>query len=328
MLLEVSSKSPRLPLWDAAEHGLEGVRLAQSVKDVAPIRFLATLNDMVLWPPVFPLMEFPTLLAFGYEYRVARIVVSVLFAGCLCVLFLAGLEMGRRHGVLTGGLAALLLSVSPVFHFFGAVVMLEIPGALWLLIAVYTYLRYTRTRRLRDARIAWLASLGLFFCKYSYGLLWLVPVAINEIWEAIRQGARPSNTLVSLRSTVGRNRVFVGFVCIYFGFMVTVAVSGGWVFTIAGQRISVRSLGNPTYLLIWILVIRFLLAPRKNTEWLRGQIRKLTPAGRVEVLPPPPLRRLTGHHVVPSFRQRAALQHWATPRGYLITRSQPRSQKV
>ncbi len=77
---------------------------------------------------------------------------------------------------LAGGVTAALMLVSPAVHLFGTISMLEVPGALLTLVALWAYSRSLETGRAGNWRGACAAATGLFFLKYNYGLLWLVPL--------------------------------------------------------------------------------------------------------------------------------------------------------
>lgn len=50
-------QSPRLPFWDIANHGHDGVLLSDALRRLDPVDFLVRVHGMSLWPPVMPLLE-------------------------------------------------------------------------------------------------------------------------------------------------------------------------------------------------------------------------------------------------------------------------------
>jgi hypothetical protein len=60
--MRLSWASPRLPQWDMAKYGVDGLRLARAAWDGAPLRFLVTIHEMDVWPPLIPLLELPAFL--------------------------------------------------------------------------------------------------------------------------------------------------------------------------------------------------------------------------------------------------------------------------
>jgi len=176
--------SSRLPQWDMAKYGVSGLRLARALQDLDPLAFFNQLNGLDIWPPVFPLLEVPIFLLAGPGYASARGLVSVLFAAAIVAAFWSGLQSHFRSGFAVGALSSALIATSPMAQVFATVVMLEVPGAMLLLLAVGIYLRSLEPRRARDFTLASVASTALFFCKYNYGLMWILPMMANEVLRA------------------------------------------------------------------------------------------------------------------------------------------------
>jgi hypothetical protein len=168
--------STRLPQWDMAKYGVSGLRLARALQDFEPLAFFRHLKGLEVWPPVFPLLEVPAFLVAGPGYSSARGLVALLFAVAIVAAFWCGMQSGSRWGIAVGSLTAALVATSPMAHVFATIVMLEIPGTMLLLLAVGFYLRSLRTDRARDFTVACVAATALFFCKYNYGLIWILPM--------------------------------------------------------------------------------------------------------------------------------------------------------
>jgi hypothetical protein len=278
-IADESVPSRRLPRWDMAEHGYDGVALAAAARDADPLRFVATLHRMSLWPPLFPLVECPVFLICGYEYGVARALMAALFAGAALALYWAGRELGGRSRVAVGSITAALFMASPLVQTHAAVVMLEVPGVLVLAVAVAFYARYRRHRRRSDLTAACLATTVLFFTKYNYAILWLVPAIAGEVWAAAPPGRHTGERLLhALRST--RLSAWRLLLIAYMLFLVTIVATGGWVWELFGQRISVRGLGNPVLVLVLILIARALARPRRSLAAWRGLRTSLDPRAR------------------------------------------------
>jgi len=238
-----------LPLWDPAEHGVAGVALAEAAKRGDLLGFLYGINRQVLWPFAHSLLLLPWALIFGSGYAAAAQLSAVLFAGAVLALFGAGLALHPTRGAWVGALAAALMLLAPIARVFGSVCMLETPGALFLALTTCLHVRACRepaSRRLLIA--AGVSSAALFFCKYNYGLLWLLPLAIHE-WLAAPEADR-----AALRARVAERfserhwlRPFPVFMALYALAIVAIAMTGGWVIAIDRLRISMRSPGNPLY---------------------------------------------------------------------------------
>ena len=145
-VLAATFQSSRLPLWDMAAHGHDGVRLAESLRQFDLVGFFIQVYGMSLWPPAFPILETPFLLVFGDDYWVPRLVVGVLGILVVPLMVLIGKELDARWGIATGLLAAAALLASPMHRLFSALIMLEVPGALLFLLAMLMALRSMRTR--------------------------------------------------------------------------------------------------------------------------------------------------------------------------------------
>lgn len=268
------TSTSRLMGWDQAEHGGAGVELAEAVRGVHPLRFLGLVNRMSLWPPFFPLMECPVFVVCGYDYGVARGLIAALFALCVILAYRSGFELhtGARH--LVGGVAACLLLLSPMYRFYGTLVMLELPGAVLLLLSIGFYFRFKRRALVLDWKLCCLAATALFFTKYNYGLLWIVPIVLSELWEDAALRRRILVWLKDYVFSVRWGRPFPIFVLLYLIVMAGIALTGGWVISVAGQRISVRGLDNPAQILLAILMARaavFIAVDRHGARrWYEG----------------------------------------------------------
>lgn len=289
-VFQVATGSERLQSWDMAAHGYAGIELVEAVRHAAPLTFLSQLNSFSLWPPLFPLLECPVFLLFGYDYAVARGFVSVLLFCCAALIYWTGRQLDESYGHLIGTIAASLLCTSPIVLEYGALVMLEIPGTMLLLLGLGFYLRFLRTGKDRDLTVCALFTTALWFCKYNYGVMWMLPLAACELR---RRGVRFSSLATKLRAVAAPHRwlsPFPLFVVLYIAFVASIASTGGWVWQFGGHRISVRGIGNPLYLLMLILMTRALThVVARRLEW-REWVARLAPGDRgllVAALPIP-----------------------------------------
>lgn len=284
-LAEISLASRRLPQWDMAKYGLDGVRLARAVRHLDPVAFLAAIDRMSLWPPVFPLLELPAFLAFGDGYRVPAGLVAVLFAATVPAALWAGSRLGGSEGWIAGGAAAALFAASPLFQVHGTVVMLEVPCALVLFLAAGAYLAsLAAPEEPGRFRLACLLATLLFFTKYNAGLLWLAPLLANEAWSR-HGGAR--GVLARLREGLRRvdlRRPWHLFLVLYALLLLAIAATGGWTLHLGPHRIPVRSLGNPVYLLYLVVVARLASTPRRSARRLRDRLAALPNRARTLAL--------------------------------------------
>ncbi len=284
-LAAISSTSRRIPQWDMAKYGLDGVRLARAVRHLDPLAFLSALDHMSLWPPGFPLLELPAFLAFGDGYRVPAGLVALLFALAVPAAFWAGRELGGPEGSIAGAVAAASFAASPLFQVQGTVVMLEVPCALLLFLAVATYLRsLAAPGEPARFRLACLLATLLFFTKYNAGLLWLAPLLASEAW--CRYGG-PAGILGRLREMIRKvdpRRPWHLFVGLYALLLLAIPLTGGWTLHLGGHRFPVRSLGNPVYVLYLVVVARLAATPRRSARRLREWLAALPPRARALTL--------------------------------------------
>jgi hypothetical protein len=275
--------SPRLPQWDMAKYGVSGLRLARALQDVEALAFFRQLNDLDVWPPVFPLLEIPAFLVAGPGYASARGLVALLFAAAILAAYWCGLQTDSRRGIAVGALATALVATSPMAQVFATVVMLEIPGTVLLLLAVGFYLRSVKPGRGRDFTVACIAATALFLCKYNYGLIWLLPMVTNEILrhhdpKALVASATPKRLGALLR------RPWPAFLACGLLVAAIIEIAGPWRFTVGGREVSVSSAGQALYTLYAVVLLSWLLRPRRSLARGRRWFGCLGPRDRAMVL--------------------------------------------
>ncbi len=274
----------RPPQWDMAHRGVEGIRLAEALRHGDAVDFLARLNAMSVWPPAFPVLEAPVLLAFGYEYRTPRLLVLTLFLLSVPAIYLAGRTLDRRLGPAVGLLAAGLLLASPFFHLFAGLVMAEVPGALLLVLALAAYFRALEQESPGPWRLAWGAATLLFFCKYNYGLMWIVPLLVHEAWLTAGSPWEASRRLLRRLAAIDYRRGWPLFVVVYLVVVSAVVAAGGVQLELAGTRLRLVSLGSPLYYLFVLWVLRALVRPRASWRRFRDWLAARRPRHRELVL--------------------------------------------
>lgn len=280
LVVQVRS-TPALPQWDMAQHGFDGVRLANALRHLDLPAFLTTLNGMSVWPPLFPLLEAPVLLLAGYDYTVPRYLMVVLYVLLVVAALAAGWAIAPRHGPAVGVLAAALVAASPFVHLFASLTMLEVPGALFFLLTLTAYAKALRGK----TRWWWYATAGLstalFFCKYNYGLLWLVPLVVQE---ACRTAGGWRALAGRLRDGVRHfpwQRPWGIFLLVYAGLLMAIHFSGGWRFMLAGRELRMTSLANPLYALYLLALARWLYRPRRAWRRTHAWLAGLLPPHRI-----------------------------------------------
>jgi len=260
--------SARLPQWDMAKYGVSGLRLARAVQDIDPLAFLRHLNALKVWPPVFPLLEAPVFLFAGPGFASARGLVAVLFAAAIVAAFWSGLQSHHRSGLAVGALTSALVATSPMAQVFATIVMLEVPGTLFLLLAVGLYLRSLETGHARDFTLACVAATTLFFCKYNYGLIWILPMMANEVLRAHGpSGLHPSESLKRLRMAL--KRPWPALLVVGLLVAAIIEIAGPWQFSVGGRAVSVSSAGPFLYALYALTLVGWFLRPRRSIRMIR-----------------------------------------------------------
>ncbi|TMQ49795.1 MAG: hypothetical protein E6K73_09250 [Candidatus Eisenbacteria bacterium] len=281
-LWRLAASSPGFPIWDPAGHGLIGLDLAQAIRHADPLKFLSIINRQVAWPFVHGLMLAPMFLVLGNRYATADELSAVLYGLTVIAIVVAGWRLDPVRGAWIGGLAAALALASPAFAQFGTLCMLEMPGAFLLVLSLLAY-AHAAADPARPGRLAaagWCTT-ALFFCKYNYGLMWIAPLLLHE-WLALPGAARAAwidRALGAARAAWLKPFPFV--MIVYAGLLAWIAVTGGGAFQLFGQRVSVRSPGNPAYGFYLLWVVWGLLALRRRRGRLRGWWESLPARARV-----------------------------------------------
>lgn len=179
----------RMPMWDMAGNGYGGVELLQALSEGNVFRFLQRLNAQDKWPFGYSLLLLPFLAAGGATFASATLLNVVLFAATPPLLVWAGHEADRKSGLWGGLAAAGLFLASPLHRVLAIVVMRELAGVAFTLLALALYLRARRIGTLRAWRLAGLASLALFLIKVNYALIWGLCVAVDQ-WVSLPREQR------------------------------------------------------------------------------------------------------------------------------------------
>ncbi|HYM80216.1 MAG TPA: hypothetical protein VEY91_02255 [Candidatus Limnocylindria bacterium] len=279
-LARIAISDPGLPLWDEAAQCLASLRLADAIRHLDVLTFLAVINQQVVWPFVQPVLLMPFFLALGPGYDTGSVGGAVLFVAATIALFAAGAALHSSRGAWVGAASAALLLAAPYPHVFGTLGLTEMSGAFLLATTVALHARAARHRGFDVA--AGLTTAALFLCKYNYGLLWLVPLVWHE-WTRLPAPSRSAATS-QVRAWLAAGRwmqpmpllVGAGGLAI-----AAILVTGGGVLDLLGHRVSVHSPGNLAYAL-YLIVIAWALLPvrRRLAEW-RDRWDRLSPHHRV-----------------------------------------------
>lgn len=252
----------RLAQWDMAKYGVSGLRLAGAIATADLPLFLRELNALSVWPPFFPLLEAPFFLVFGKSEAVAARLVLALWAAALLLLPWALAPVAARRSPAFGWLAAAALASSSLHGAFATLVMLEIPGLFLQVAALGFTLRALRGEP-RAWRATYIACALLFFCKYNYGLLYIVPLLIFRARLAVAEWSDFGTAALRYgRSGKWRSPLVLGAAAAVLA-LGLLRASGGFAVDLFGRQVSVGSAGNPALVLLW-LVLLFVVSGRER----------------------------------------------------------------
>lgn len=259
------------PLWDQASHALDAIHFSQAFRTLSPSKFLVQLNNSAMWPPVIPLLQAPFLAIFGETFGVVRSWVAWSAIPAVLSVFVVGAISHRRFGWLVGAIGASLLAVSPYFLEFCLQEMMEVPGTFFCMITLFFYIRYLNGGKARDWKWTCLSGIILFFCKFNYAVMIMLPIMVCEFSTNRSFRAMIGNGLARFGRDVRWRSPFTIFVFAYVAFLLYVQKVGIH-FEAFGQKVMIeRALGNPTYLLIALLIIRNAIVNRPLLkEYLRN----------------------------------------------------------
>jgi len=194
-LWQIQQTHPAPPRWDMAGHGWQGVEMLTDLRAGRPLDFLLHLNAQDKWPFGYSLLLLPFLAAGGASFASARLLslVGWVAVAPLTVLAARRVDPGPA-GLLAGALAAVLWLAAPVERVLALVVLRETVSLALLLVALILYLRAREREEGRGVLGAWraagLATLALVLVKYTYALIWIVAVGLDEIRRMSRQRRR------------------------------------------------------------------------------------------------------------------------------------------
>lgn len=260
-----------LPRWDLATHLGHGWVDYHLLAHGRIPRLLWDLWLQGYWPPVLSLYQVPFYLLLGggmgsgLRSGLAAFVLTGA-TGCAVLWRLWG-----RRALLPAALFVALLISSPYLLAYASIAMTETLGGFVQLVVLYCYVAYRQSPDSRTARWFALSLTILFFTKYNYFVLLVVPLVLYEWldrtsarqpaarWRLLRQAAARA-----LRSTTG------AIVSVYLLFVLIVVLTGGFDFHLLGRRVSVHTVGNSGYVVLYVLLARlWYLNHHRRIDWRR-----------------------------------------------------------
>ena len=260
-----------LPRWDLAAHLVNGWADFHYLKTGQWPRLGWDLWSQGYWPPGQSLFQIPFYAALGADMAAGlRSSLAAFVLAGLAGVALLGLQW-RGAALLPAAIFVLLGATSPFFLGYASVTMSEMLGALAQAVVLVCHLRYEQTRRSDTARWFAIALTALFFTKYNYFILLAVPLAchvfvtstatltatarLQRLWHWAR--ARLSTATGAL-------------LAVYAVVALTVELTGGFAFSVGGQRIAFRTIGYSAHPVLYLLVGRlWYLHRRGRIDWPR-----------------------------------------------------------
>ncbi|MCX6544639.1 MAG: hypothetical protein NTV05_09525 [Acidobacteria bacterium] len=269
--IEIVRARRLVPLWDLVTHLGHGWLDYHLLATGQIHRLLLDLWLQGYWPPMLSIYMVPFYLVLGGGMT------SGLWSG-LVAFILAGLtgcavlwRQWKQGAVLSASLFLALLMSSPFLLAYASVPMTEVLGALAQLLVLLTFVHYRRNPSPRAARLFAVSLTVLFFTKYNYFLLLAAPLVLHEWfertsdWNAVRRLTSLSRWAWRVVSTPTG-----AFVSLYVAGLLLIVRSGGFDFQLLGRRISVHSIGNTGYVVLYLLLGRlWYLHRRGRIDWVR-----------------------------------------------------------
>ncbi len=253
-------------LHDRSAHLWLGISLAIDLRTFDLPHLLKDLHAARIWGPLHPLLVGIVLAIGGLDERLAVLPSLACWVGSGVFAFLAARRASPQGGNLAGFVAALFVLASPAFRAFATDIMLESLGACLSLGVLYFYLRLRQEQTEDISRGAGSAAgLGLmltllFFDKYNYWLLMLLPLIADSVGPHLFDLS--SKLLLACHRfqprawLLSQLRHPLTWVLMLLGLVLLLPLWTGDVLHLAGQEISLRSPHNTVSVMVWVVFLR------------------------------------------------------------------------
>ena len=269
-----------LPRWDLATHLELGWFDYHFLVTGRIDRLLWDLWLQGYWPPVQSIYQIPFYVVLGGRMSAGlwSSLVAFVVAGTAGVSIL--LREPRTNGLLAAGVFLALLISSPYLLAYASVTMTETLGALMQLVVILCYVNYRQQPDPRTARAFVISLTALFFTKYNYFFLLVVPLAIHEWLErtsADNAAARLAGVARAARRVL--SSLLAVLLVLYFAGLVILFRTGGFDFSLLGRRVSVHTIGNTGHIVLYVLLLRLWYLNRQGRlDW--NSVASLDPRAR------------------------------------------------
>ncbi|HEY1407881.1 MAG TPA: glycosyltransferase family 39 protein, partial [Promineifilum sp.] len=166
---------------DEVAHALPALHMLREFGQGNAPGLIRELLGQNFYPPGNSLLLLPAYAAFGASPVVARLASVVCLFLSVLVLYSIAVEIDPRRGQAAGFIAGVLTLTSRPQLMSSSLVMLEAPGLLICLLALWAYLRARRQPNDRRWLLTAFLLAAAILTKYSYGIITLAAVGANEL---------------------------------------------------------------------------------------------------------------------------------------------------
>ena len=263
--IHIVSSQRLLPRWDLATHLNHGWEDYHLLVTGQIHRLLWDLWLQGYWPPVLSIYQVPFYLSFGgrIESGLRSALAAFVLTGVLGCAVLW--RQWREAALLPAAFFVALLVSSPYLLAYASVTMTEIVGAAAQLVVLLAYVAHRQNPAPSNARGFAVSLTVLFFTKYNYFFLLVVPLAIYEWLDRPR-------SLDDLRrwTRLALSSPTVWLLTLYLAGLLIVMRTGGFEFHLAGTRVSVHTIGNSGHVVLYLLLARlWYLHHQRRIPWER-----------------------------------------------------------
>jgi 4-amino-4-deoxy-L-arabinose transferase-like glycosyltransferase len=181
---------------DEAFHASGGVALTLDLRAGDLGAFVVDSYRQSAYPPAFSWLQAPVFLIAGASPLVARMCSLACLLAAALVIYAVGLELDERFGWLVGLVAAGLTLTAQTILTYSAMAMLEVPGLLVSLAALWVYLRAIRQPTAWRLALASLLMALTVLTKYPYGTVVVPTVVVMEALALFSLSSRGGGAVV------------------------------------------------------------------------------------------------------------------------------------
>jgi len=243
-----------LPRWDLATHLVLGWNDYHLLTTGRIHRLLWDLWLQGYWPPVLSIYQVPFYLLLGggmaaglWSSLAAFVLAGV--AGCV-VLW----RQWNTGAFLPASIFLALLISSPYLLAYASVTMTEMLGALVELVVILCYVSYRQRPTERTARAFAVSLTILFFTKYNYFFLLIVPLVIYEWLERTAGHTAAAFRMLARSMRHALSSPAGALFALYLTALLIVLRTGGFDLHVLGRRISVHTIGNTGHVVLYLLL--------------------------------------------------------------------------